>query len=191
MIVYVDTETTGLDPDHCQALQVGILIDTDGVGDLGSMPNFETLIKWPLICGEPYALHMNAHLLKRLSDGEGCANDLIGDLMCQFFTDNKIYPKTRLCLGGKNVAGFDLPFLCKMRGFRRNGVTSYNGNQNFIFDHRIVDPGSMWMRPGDKAPPGLATCLERAGYDTSVAHTALADCYAVAKCVRAFMNRGA
>lgn len=64
-------------------------------------------------------------------------------------------------LAGKNVGAFDLQFL--------------PAPMKKLFGHRILDPGSMYVRYDDKKVPNQATCLIRAGYDELVTHDAYED----------------
>jgi len=45
------------------------------------------------------------------------------------------------------------------------------------------------MHPDDEVPPSLNLCLERAGFESEVQHTALEDALDVVKVVRAGMDR--
>lgn len=184
-IVYIDVETTGLDPAKCQVIQFGALID-DLSGPLDQCPTFEILIKYDRVQGEPYALWMNAALLKRIADGEGLYPNAVASRFNDFLAANQIDISKAITLGGKNVAMFDIPFLCTLPAINRNGLQCCGG-KNYKFRHRVIDPGSMWALPTDLTTPDLKTCLERAdirGTDSIVKHTALADCLATAMVVR-------
>jgi len=79
--------------------------------------------------------------------------------------ENKITP------AGKNFASFDRSFL-KLCGFDK------------FFHHRTLDPAPLFWRPEDEKLPDSKTCMERAGLDGSVAHTAVADAVAVVRMIR-------
>ncbi len=86
-----------------------------------------------------------------------------------------ISDEARTVVAGKNVAGFDLPFL------NANGLMEMapNGDQ-FRVHRRTLDPALGLMLPTDDHPPDLATCLERADLPpVDGAHTAVADALAV------------
>lgn len=202
--LYLDLETTGLDPSYCQPLQVGLLWDPDGTTPLETCPQTEFLVKWDQIQGEPYALRMNAALIARIADGEGIVPDGVVPEIVRFLQgaimadDPRRNPPLNcsIVLGGKNVVGFDLPFLGQFRITKRGfhyvpQSGSMGDNHKVSFKHRVVDPGTLWMLPGDDVPPDLKTCLKRAGIDKAVAHTALEDCYDVARVVRIGLARNA
>ena len=200
--LYLDLETTGLDPSYCQPIQVGLLWDPDGATPLPECPQTEFLIKWDRIQGEPYALRMNAALISRIANGEGVPPDdvmdqIVGFLQGALMADSpQRHPilDVSIALGGKNVVGFDLPFLDRFGvakgGFEQCPNAGFDGVKHKVrFEYRVVDPGTLWMLPGDSVPPNLKTCLSRAGIDKAVAHTALEDCYDVANVVRIGLSR--
>lgn len=177
--VSIDLETTGIDPDYCQILEFGAVYDawSKPVRDL---PRFHRYIAWDRVYGEPYAMQMNAAILKKIACREAHDQHFvkIEDLFGQFqswlyaemlrdgFTNvEKITPS------GKNFASFDLPFLRK-QGFDK------------LFKHRTLDPAPLYLRADDKQMPDTKKCLERAGLPPVVAHTALEDALAVVELVR-------
>ena len=55
--VSIDIETTGLDPETCQILQVGAVIeDTQNLLPLEELPKFNCIVEHPAYTGSPYAL---------------------------------------------------------------------------------------------------------------------------------------
>ena len=64
--VSIDLETTGLDADTCQILEIGAIYD-DGTKYVDDLPIYHKYVYHPLYTGEPYALALNAKILKRLS----------------------------------------------------------------------------------------------------------------------------
>ncbi len=172
--VSIDLETTGLNPKKCMILQVGMVID-DWVSPIADLPRLELLVdNGPFITGEPYALQMNAELIKRIADGESSVyeHELAHTMRMWLVANN--YDGTILA-AGKNFGAFDLQFLNRMSNF----------DIWLKFDHRSHDPGSMYFDPKiDDKPPSLATCLERAGIAKHVAHTALEDAIDVVTLIR-------
>lgn len=87
----------------------------------------------------------------------------------------------RFVPAGKNVAGFDLPFLrARIPGWEHLRVS-----------HRALDPAMLYFDPtSDKVPPNLAECLIRAGLGdpahqhSLVAHEAIADALQVVQLLR-------
>lgn len=83
----------------------------------------------------------------------------------------------RFVPAGKNVAGFDLPFL----------RACIPGWSDFRISHRALDPGMLYFDPRrDTVPPDLAGCLKRAGKGhMHVDHTAVGDSMLVIEVLRA------
>jgi len=83
----------------------------------------------------------------------------------------------KITAAGKNFSSFDLPFLKKIG--------------TFPFQHRALDPAVLYYRPlEDEGLPDTKTCMERAGMDGKVAHTAVEDAKAVVQLIRyAFSQR--
>lgn len=80
----------------------------------------------------------------------------------------------RLVGAGKNFGAFDLQFLLAKKFLD-------------CFRHRSLDPGNLYMVKGDKVPPDLRLCKERAQaegyggfYSVEVTHDALSDAVDVA-----------
>ena len=83
--------------------------------------------------------------------------------------------KKTFTAAGKNVASFDIPHVRELPNF----------SDYIQFHHRVLDPGPMYFDPEkDDVVPDLSTCLERAGVDDEVAHTAVEDSLDVCKLVR-------
>jgi hypothetical protein len=65
----IDTETSGLSFDNCQLLSFGgILEDTKTKLPLGECPKINVYIASKNISGEPFALNMNASIIKAISE---------------------------------------------------------------------------------------------------------------------------
>ena len=63
----IDTETSGLSFDNCQLLSFGgILEDTKTKLPLGECPKINVYIASKNISGEPFALNMNASIIKAM-----------------------------------------------------------------------------------------------------------------------------
>jgi hypothetical protein len=88
------------------------------------------------------------------------------------------YLTVPITLTGKNAASFDLRFLRRLDGWRR-----------LPFSHRLIDPGSLYLRPTDNGVPNTEECLKRAGIDKEVSHDALDDAYDVCKLIRVWENQ--
>lgn len=161
-LVALDLETTGLEPQIDQILQVGMLCFKAETGEV--VGEFETLVRAPCgrYLGGAYALAQNAALLKRLADGEGIEREsLRGKLHSQLnawgFYENRPHAV------GFNVAAFDVAFL-KTLG-------------KSLFHHRSIECGTLLMQEYETRVPVSSKVFSA---DT-VAHTALADCYMARK----------
>jgi oligoribonuclease len=192
--VSLDIETTGLDPATCDVLEVGAFLeDTDKLLPREQLPTFHRYLWKDIYRGEPYALAMNAHIFKKIlelkkSEGVGGMygydhtltdmTHLWGHFKNWVFQNKNMWPEgsfvnaqPTLTVAGKNVAGFDLPFL-------KNAFMPK-------FHHRVIDPGMMYFNPrNDKVPPDLKECKKRAKLPEVVTHEALDDAWDVIQLVR-------
>ena len=188
----LDIESTGLDRDSCQILELGVIFeDTDNPKSYSDSAKFHAIVKKDFYTGQPYAIQLNNRIFRIISEIDplpsGCEifeaeTDMIQSLanwakICLNGSDN-----FRMTLAGKNVAAFDLqwlkPFVPKGQKF------------GTLFRHRTIDPANMYAKPGDEDMPGLLECLERAGLDPSDYHTSLGDSWDIIKLVRKYWNYG-
>lgn len=186
MLTYlsVDTETTGLDPERCQVLEVAAVAETDWTTPVEELPYLRLLVRHQVTTGEPAALAMNRRLLEELcAPGlDAVAPNSVADRLGEFVGMNfgsggRHLPW--LTLAGKNLAGFDFRF------FRR--LPNWAGSW---FDravrHRVLDVGTLYLDPlSDAGLPDTAECRRRAGLAGGPAHTALEDARDVVRMVRA------
>jgi len=87
---------------------------------------------------------------------------------------NIVY-QTTITIAGKNVVGFDVPFLKQLPRF----------TEVFRFHQRAIDPAILFVDwKEDIVLPSLDNCLKRAGFKNSVTHDALQDCKDVIKVLR-------
>lgn len=184
--VAVDLETTGTDENYCQVLEFGAVID-DWHTPIDQLPRFHRYIQphdvingQPYIYGQPYALALNVEIIRKLTNGdpvtkaEMCTEEELGLHFATWLADHDIDP-SHVTASGKNFTGFDLQFLKQVAGFA----------EYVHFDHRAIDPAIFYWRPDiDTRLPSTKTCLERAGLDGRVAHTAIEDCISVIQLVR-------
>jgi oligoribonuclease (3'-5' exoribonuclease) len=178
----IDIETTGLDHRIDQILEIGCVIDNLDEKQLSSPPTFHAYIAHSRITGNPFAIAMNAEIIKIIAEGKH------PDLMTPQDACEKLAEfMTRWCgsglttCAGKNFQGFDRKFLDKM--FEDNDA-------EFKVHHRCFDPATSFYRTGDKTLPDLKLCLERANIDLPFKlHTAVDDAKAVIALLRSIHSK--
>lgn len=163
----IDLETTGLDPEQDQILEMGAIVD-DLITPVDKLPYFHTRVHHDRIAGHVKALIMNAQILSDLSNKVG---PITTDLAVEFFLfKNTHWGTERIIPAGKNFGSFDKLFLKK-------------ANID-CFIHRTIDPMTWYLCAEDKRPPSLQECVTRAGLPNIVKHNALDDCYDVVRLIR-------
>lgn len=173
----LDIETTGLNPDTCQILEIAVVFyDTEILMPVEKRPFIRRPIHHEVIQGEPYALAMNSRLLSEIARGyaEGVRiKSAIFNL--REFVDKVDPGANKINWLGKNVSGFDLKFLSKELQF---GLCLRH-------HHRAFDLGSFFFDPkiDTDCLPSLKQCMERVGIEGEVPHTALEDARMVVECV--------
>lgn len=195
--VSIDLETTGLDVDHCDIIEFGaVLEDTELASSLflSQLPTFHRYILPPtgvgFYRGEPSALSMHAEIFKRIGIAGGESGDgyeiIGGEYLGTSFLDWLHYHgviKYRhdpITVAGKNFPSFDLQFLRRLPDF----------TPPVRFNHRYLDPAMLFWKPlEDSRVPNLATCLERAGIEKPVLHTAVDDALLVIELLRTSYNK--
>lgn len=177
----IDLETTGIDPENAQILEVGCVVETDWVTPVEHLPTLRLLVRPEdgMVYGHPRALAMNARLIAELADApkppakQPPTETQAVYALRQFLAEH--LGRNGWTLGGKNFGSFDLQFL------RRH--ETWNPLQH---KQRFLDPAPLWFRPAEDAClPDLPTCLARAGVPAGAAHDAVEDCRAVVRLVRA------
>jgi len=180
--VSIDLETTGLDHTWCQILEVGAVVD-DWKSPLDQLARFHCYVVHDRVTGEPYALAMNAAILKRIADRAKPENrdyafippSQVMHCLKRFLQGNGLLQDgLQTVAAGKNFARFDDRFLEKLDGYR---------DLNLL--HRCIDPGMFYWDPTrDKKPPSTEECLRRAGLPADVKHDAINDALDVIRLIR-------
>ncbi len=184
--ISLDIETTGLNKNNCQVLQVAAVID-DFSSPIEELPRFVAFVNHENLKFEPYALnlHMKTGLLQRYLDDKDKVEFtwVIRKLEDFLKVHYPLAEKEKYNVAGKNVAGFDLPFL-----IAQNGNTMTPVKHQFLdkISHRIIDPGTSFTNfVSDKSVASLDVCKKRAGIISSpVTHDALDDALDVVQVVR-------
>lgn len=183
--VSIDIETLGTDPETCDVIEFGAVID-DLKSPLDDLPIFHRYLWKENYRGQPFAMAMHSKILHRIATREQgyryITEDCLGVDFMHFLMENNFHScieENETCIkpfvAGKNFAGFDQKFLTKMEGFN-----------NHVKPHRrTLDPMMLYYDPfAMEEPPSLQTCLQLAGYTSHVDHTAIADAFDVIKCLR-------
>jgi hypothetical protein len=201
-IVSIDIETTGLDHNTCQILQVGAVIeDTVKIPALKDLPRFSCIVEHPIYTGQPFALNMNNWIIKILASLETATKEqriqirqdnrimgegLVANALWLFLTANGIKPnpdsksdQVQITVAGKNFGTFDKPFLEALP----------NWSSKIQVKQRIIDPAILyvnWLE--DENLPNLNECMKRGGITGEVTHDAVQDALDVIKVLRQVTN---
>lgn len=183
--IIIDTETTNFMPYNKEGHEVGqvltvgaTILETTKPFNRKTAPRFHVYIKHEHLVGSPGAIAMNAEIIKHIAENKpqgldyGWAsstnyeNVLSPDNFMSAFTAwlerNGVDIYKAITLGGKNVAGFDLPFLKTLPRW-----------DELRTRHRMADPAALFFNPlEDDTLPDLQTCMERAGVVGNVTHLA-------------------
>ena len=190
--VSIDIETTGLDKEQDQILQIALVVeDTETATEVPiiELPHWQCLIKHERISGNLVALRMNAEIIEALSyykEGEaelrgapiavyGSTHTATWDAL-SFVGKHHPLSQRKYIAAGKNAAGFDLPFI--------------GGEFQKWFHHRVIDAGSVALGASaelwkEDAPPSLSNLLP---VGTCVEHDALSDARDVVRAIRTATN---
>ena len=184
--ISLDIETTSLDPQNGEILEIGLVFDDLEVQKpLNELERFRIVIRHrqPVMCDLATILFTNHKVIEDSVCGEDAIEygDVIYDIQyfffrCGFKIDEKI------TLAGKNITMFDLPFL-------EACIPGWVETINPRLHSRIIDPAVSFLTCYDTEVPNLATCLYRAGFDSEVHHTAMEDVLAVVQLVRAALDQ--
>ena len=174
--VSIDIETTGLNPENCQILEIGAVIE-DWISPILSLPHFHCLVKHDHYCGQAQALAMHGAIFELLTDDEPQLMVLrpkdVYSHFSHWLAQNDL--TGTVTPAGKNFAGFDKQFLYRLPGFKHR------------FSQRTIDPAMLYWNPEtDDKLPDTKTCLERADLSTEILHVALDDAECVIKLVRKY-----
>lgn len=176
----IDIETTGLDESWCQILEIGAVLGDLTDTPVLDLPWFHTRLYYDKVIGQPYALHLNAEIIKDMDKRDPGWNylhpDSVSSALCIWL--EKVVPLgTKLTVAGKNYGSFDRRFLAKIPRW-----------PNERFHHRYLDPGNLfWMPDSDTVLPDTKECILRAGlaWDAKKLHSAVWDARLVVELVRA------
>lgn len=196
-MVYVslDLETSGLNPDTCQILSFGAVIeDTVNIKPLEELPKLHCVVIHDYLRGEPYAINMNQKIIEVIKEFprfddfihfeqkygvKATYEDSLAEVFRNFLLVNGFSPngegKVVINVAGKNV-NFDLSFLQKLPKW----------NDLIKAHQRVLDPAILFVDwKNDNTIPNLSKCKERAELkDIVVQHDALQDALDIVKVLR-------
>ncbi len=183
--VSLDLETLGTDPDNCDVIEIGAVIDQIIDGEpacpIEELPVYHAYIPKDNYRGQPFAMAMHSKILHRIAIREKGYSyippDLLGENFAQWLGSNGLMGSeiNELIVAGKNLAGFDARFLRRVPNF----------NQWVNFHRRVIDPAPLYFDPKiDQKLPNLDECLRRAGITKKVQHNAVDDALDVIRCLR-------
>jgi len=196
--ISIDLETTGLNPETCQILEFGaVLEDSNNILPFDKIPKYHAFILHPggNIFGNIFALNMNAAILEKIKNYKELESQYnfvkIEDLATDFLfwchlngleIETKNEGETSeykhlksVVVAGKNFASFDKLFL--------NNVPKWN--KLIRTKSRILDPAILFVDwEKDEAPPSLDDCKIRADIEGVVTHNAIDDALDVISLLR-------
>lgn len=182
-IVSIDIETLGLNPKKTQVIEIAAIIDFDGKTPIEELPKFESYITHEVYCGEPFALQMNANILKEISslnEKQQCNTrpEFVMGQFSHFLANNLPKGEKKYSVAGKNYGGFDKSFIERM--------PKYEEWIERLLSHRIFDVGNLYWDPkiDGFTIPNTEECLKRANLTSANSHRALGDCLDVIRLIR-------
>lgn len=183
--VSLDIETTGLDREKDQLLEIGAVVDDlSNPRPIETLPTFRGVVLHDRIEGSPKALAMHRDLLNEIAEAP-LDNvsvyrlrevELVHSLI--YWIREQFKPGAKVIFAGKNVGTFDIPWLDK-----------YNLIQTLTTEGRTpsyqyLDPTALYMQVDDYMLPNTVKCLERAGIRETPDHTAVGDARLIVKLIR-------
>lgn len=132
MYLAIDIETTGLNPEKHQILEIGaVLYQPDKT--IMECPTFRTLVEHDEYRGSAFALSLNHKLLQEIADNGGETPENAALALAAWLNKHLPYGQRLAHLLGKNVGSFDLQFLKRLPRW-----------PEYRIHHRCLDVGSLW-----------------------------------------------
>jgi DNA polymerase III epsilon subunit-like protein len=208
LVICLDIETTGLDYEKDQVIEIAALawLWGDMDTDVMDMPHFHALVKHDRYRGQAEALVMNAGILAEIAElqkskSEKCLwpNDAARAFRC--FVDDvhwrkKVYGGDDMSVPPSHIWTKHVPDDKKRPFALGKNAASFDipflhamGLPRGTFKSRVIDPAVLFSAPDDKGIPGLSECLERAGMEAGVSHRAMDDCRQTLEVLREGLRR--
>jgi DNA polymerase III epsilon subunit-like protein len=152
--ISIDIETTGLDPETCQILSIGAVIeDTNNLLPFNDLPKFYGIIKQENLAGSVFALNLNKDLIETLNSYMNSAtqdekNDIVNETGANFYNKNEIVEA--------------LFHFCH----RNDILPNYKNTANITSDHIVVN-GIAYPKLTKNLPKTYLNCAGKnfAGFD--------------------------
>ena len=202
--ISIDLETSGLDPENCQILEFGAIVeDTNKKLPFDELPKFKRLIFNEEIKGSPFAINMNSRIISVFADYQSLHEKFINGKVTEegimnFISENSITTIDKLAssfynflinngfedkkgsqikinVAGKNFGMFDYKFLKLVPELEKL----------IKFNSRVLDPAILFVDwNNDKQLPSLNECKERNSIQGEVTHDAIEDAWDVIQVLR-------
>jgi len=209
----IDVETTGLDPNTSQLLEVGLVVADSNIPFVQTKDNsLRIVLLREEIKGNIFALNMNQKLLATILAKNAELKEKNKDETKDFGMNETTEFVSTYYISLDALDKINEPldvyitFLLN-KFFVKNGLDTgkitvagknfasfdkrflepYESFKTMILDrmhHRVLDVGSMFVEYTDECIPDLKTCLKRAGFENEVPHTAVEDAILVIHCAQ-------
>lgn len=184
----IDIETTSLDPDRGQILEIAVIFDqlahpvdwpptTLDVLHIRVMPR-----DGARFYGDHFAMKMNEKLIQDILHPEqGChitrLSEASAAIAIRKFIGDKLPFGEPANFCGKNLGSFDIQFLNRLPGW-----------EDILHRHRYIDIGNLALSATDRMVPDMKTSLDRVGLKPLKAHSAFHDAADVVRFMRKWAN---
>lgn len=209
--ISIDIETTGLDPEVNQIVEVGAVYDTRGYAGVGSgpaivecrsLPKFRAVLMHDELVINPYCANLHKDLWEEmlkatvgtLSDAHNAKGIITHYVKPQDF--ERVFHKWLCGVIDNTLRDEDFhpesPVTINVAGKNPAGFDipfllelPEWSNELVKFRRRIIDPAMLcFVEETDTELPDLQTCLDRCSIDSTVKHTAVEDALDVIKILR-------
>ncbi len=171
--IALDIETTGLNLEKSQVLEIGAIHVKDGK----EVSRFQRVVYHAYFTyAESFAMKLNAGILGEMGAIGTVPLSTVISHFRSFLGDSRFGGTGKITIAGKNAGNFDIPIL------------RANGFDMSMFSHRVLDVGSLWL-PDFGYIPNLGEINEKLGRP-KVSHRAIGDCEDVVAAVLAKVPNG-
>lgn len=209
----IDIETTGLDPEISDILEIGaVLDDLDSPKPVEDLPYLRIVVVKDRYSTDAYCADLHHDLWREIQavdktrlKGEGwyygrwdCMGgkivehkDIEQEIHQSHIVPLTLYSLPDFVIDKINDFVIDKDIEDKITAAGKNFgsfdlqfLKKLHGAENLSFHHRAFDPGSLYYQKGDIELPRLDKCLNRAGLVPTKYHTSLGDAIDVIRLIR-------